>query len=272
MCDAEKKVVSRGEVYYVMYNEAIGSEMGVGRPGIVISSDMVNASSDVVTVVYTTTQRKNYVYTPSIVSTSKPSWALCNQVVTVSKLRLSSKMCTLTKQEMERVDRALRLCLDLVPEETADDDECEELNKKIAGLEEELMAKKIEIAMVEKMYEKALEMLAGVHLTNDLQKKPEPPKVRVPRLVPDEPEVVEERTRATTVIMDDLEYHGDGKVNVNTASAVEIHEKAGLPLTVAYGVTGYRRQNGPYSSLEDLLKAPRVVRKHLEKYGKMLTV
>ena len=266
MCDVEKRPIVRGEVYYVMYNEAVGSEMGVGRPGIVVSSDMVNAG-DLVTVVYTTTTRKTLPYTPSIISTSKPSWALCNQLVTVSRIRLGSKMCTLTEQEMERVDRGIRLCLDLIDEPAADpDSETEELNKRIAGLEEEILAKKVEIAMMEKMYDKALEMLAGVHLTKDMQKKPEAPRVRVPRIVPDEPEVDEEIDRRTAVSDDGV------KGNVNTMSAKEISDRSGLPLTVAFGITGYRSKNGRFESLEDLLKTPRFTQHHLKKYGGMLTV
>lgn len=62
------------------------------------------------------------------------------------------------------------------------------------------------------------------------------------------------------------------KVNVNTASAKEISDKSGLSLNVAYGVTGYRKTNGSYKSLEDLLKAPRFTKHHLEKYRDMLGV
>jgi competence ComEA-like helix-hairpin-helix protein len=62
------------------------------------------------------------------------------------------------------------------------------------------------------------------------------------------------------------------KVNVNTASAKEISDKSGLSLNVAYGVTGYRKTNGSYKSLEDLLKAPRFTKHHLEKHRDMLEV
>lgn len=71
-----------------------------------------------------------------------------------------------------------------------------------------------------------------------------------------EPEVVEE-TR---------------KVNVNTASAKELHEVLGLSMTTCYSITGYRKRNGPYKKLEDLLNVSNIYPGTLEKFGHLMEV
>lgn len=62
------------------------------------------------------------------------------------------------------------------------------------------------------------------------------------------------------------------KVNVNTATAQEIHDVTGIGLTACFGITGYRSKNGPYTSLEGLLNANRMTSKMLEKYRDKLEV
>jgi DNA uptake protein ComE-like DNA-binding protein len=172
---------------------------------------------------------------------------------------------------MQQIEETLAYALGLTLRKREVDDALEEAKAQISGLQEELLAKNIEIAMTEKMYDKALEMLAGVHLTKDLQspvrKKTEVVAPKVPRIVEDEPEVDEEIDTRIAV-----ESKSTGKVNVNTASAKEIRERTGLPMVVVYNVTAYRKQNGPFGSLEDLLKTAKFTEYHLREYGKMLTV
>ena len=67
---------------------------------------------------------------------------------------------------------------------------------------------------------------------------------------PEEPEVTEESV---------------GKLNINMALAKEIHEFTGLALSTCYRITKYRRDNGPYQKLEDLLNVPQVFPGTLEK-------
>ena len=266
-----ERYIRRGGMYWVRSEDSYGCETASSRPGVVVSSQYGLDNSPIATVVFCTSVEKTNSISVPLKNSDRPSWAMCNQIRTVDKSRLGNKLCDVSEEELEQIDQTLCRVLGLVIDTREIDIALGESKAQIAGLEEELMAKRVEIAMLERLYEKALDMLAGVHLTKDMQKP------RVPRLVPDEPEVDEElertvRPRATTVIMDDLEYHGPGKVNVNTASAKEIIEKSGLPTAVAYGVTAHRNRNGAYKSLEDLLNAPRFTEFHLKKYGGKLTV
>lgn len=54
------------------------------------------------------------------------------------------------------------------------------------------------------------------------------------------------------------------KVNINAADAKEIHDKTGLSMTVCYGITGHRKRNGEYKTVEDLLNVPRFKKSHME--------
>jgi competence protein ComEA len=48
------------------------------------------------------------------------------------------------------------------------------------------------------------------------------------------------------------------KININTARAVELHEKTGISQTACYLITGYRTKNGPYKNLDDLKNVKQV--------------
>jgi competence protein ComEA len=63
-----------------------------------------------------------------------------------------------------------------------------------------------------------------------------------------------------------------GKLNINTASAQEIHDTLGLSMTVCYSITGCRARNGLYKSIEELRQVPRFAESHWEKYKDLITV
>lgn len=60
--------------------------------------------------------------------------------------------------------------------------------------------------------------------------------------------------------------------NINTDSALEICNKTGLEMTVCYSITGTRKKNGPYKSVEDLLNVKKFLPRHLELFGAKMTV
>ena len=51
---------------------------------------------------------------------------------------------------------------------------------------------------------------------------------------------------------------GFEKVNINTAKAVELRDICGFPATAAYSITGYRKKNGPFQCVDDLLNVSTV--------------
>lgn len=286
MAELERNI-KRGNVYWIRSTDDWNiTASPMGRPAVVVSSDFGNQNGSNINVVFTTTGGKPMSCNVPITSTQKPCLAMCNKVATISKEQIGNILAVLSAEEMQAIDETLALCLGLTLHKRDVDEALEAEKARVAGLEEELMAKRIEIAMVEKMYDKALEMLAGLKLAHDIQtpvqRKVDPVRVKTPRFVEDEPEVDEElecrapvnpkKPRATTVIMDDLVYHGNGKVNVNTADWKEIHEKLGIYEGLCHRITGYRKKHGPYRSLKDLLKVDRFTQYYLDTYGERLTV
>lgn len=98
----------RGDIYYVIGGAAIGSEQSADRPAIVVSNDTGNKYAPVVEVVYLTTRKKVGLPTHVFIgSAERPSVALCEQIVTVSKSRLVRRINRVTTEEMRRIDKAL---------------------------------------------------------------------------------------------------------------------------------------------------------------------
>lgn len=105
--------IKRGEIFYIgsSYQE-IGSEQRAGRPAIVVSNDMANEHSNVVEIVYLTTQPKSDLPTHiDIRSSAKPSIALCEQICSVSKDRVGDFIAKCTEYEMKMIDAALLISL-----------------------------------------------------------------------------------------------------------------------------------------------------------------
>lgn len=106
--------IRRGDIFYIERYQTIGSEQQAGRPALVVSNDKNNEFSDTVEIVYLTTAPKTDLPTHvTIKSTSKESTALCEQITSVSKMRVGDYMCSASAQEMAQIDIALLISLDL---------------------------------------------------------------------------------------------------------------------------------------------------------------
>ena len=107
--------IYRGDIFYVYRNayDVTGSEQDAGRPGVIVSNNIGNEKSDIVQVVYLTSQEKTPMPTHTEVVCKLPSVAICEQVCTVSKKRLGDYIKTCTDDEMRRIDECLRISLAL---------------------------------------------------------------------------------------------------------------------------------------------------------------
>lgn len=100
--------MKRGEIYYIHKKDTTGAEIMKGRPGVIVSNNSLNANSEVVEVVFLSTSPKKALPTHvSIYSSGKASTALCEQINTVSKLRVGDRMGACTPEEMEAIDKAM---------------------------------------------------------------------------------------------------------------------------------------------------------------------
>lgn len=107
--------MKRGEIYYVNKSGIeTGSEQFSGRPAVIVSNEKCNEHSEVVEVVYLTTKPKNDLPTHvEIRSAAKPSIALCEQISSVSVLRIGERIGTCTVGEMLMIDTALAISIGL---------------------------------------------------------------------------------------------------------------------------------------------------------------
>ena len=109
----------RGDIYYIQRHDTVGTEIMKARPGVIVSHDSLNATSEVVEVVYLTTAPKKTLPTHvSILSTGRPSTALCEHVDYVSTELVGDYCGRCTDEEMRAINTALIHALAL-PTDTA---------------------------------------------------------------------------------------------------------------------------------------------------------
>lgn len=105
-----KSRICQGEIFYIMpYGETSDSTTFYGgRPAIVISNDMVNEYNGVVSVIFLTRHLLNKLPTHvSINATPQRSWAICDQITTVSKKRIGKYIGQCSQYEMENIKKAV---------------------------------------------------------------------------------------------------------------------------------------------------------------------
>lgn len=150
-------MIKRGEIYYIEPSKALqttGSEQRSNRPGIVVSNNENNEHSSIVEIVYLTTQPKNAMSTHVIINSSiKTSIALCEQVNTVAVERLADYMGQCSEDEINKIDEALMISLDIDKNEERDSyekmlrDTIEDLKKQLQIKDNQLQAKEIEVSI-----------------------------------------------------------------------------------------------------------------------------
>lgn len=106
------KEVNRGDVWAVDLEPARGSEMNKERPCLVVSNDIANRYSPLVTVVAVTSQAPKRTYpfmveVPGSAKMPKKSWITCAHIRTVDKARLSRFITKLDSPTIKKVDEAL---------------------------------------------------------------------------------------------------------------------------------------------------------------------
>lgn len=111
-------LIRRGEVFLVNFDPTVGAEAKKTRPALVVSNDINNAHSPIVSI-SPITSNVTRVYSfeveipPGVGGLKTRSKVMVNQTRAVDKIRLIKKLGHLPEQIMEDINRALKLHYDL---------------------------------------------------------------------------------------------------------------------------------------------------------------
>ncbi len=110
--------IKRGDVFLVNFDPTVGAEARKTRPAVVVSNDINNAHSPIVSISPITSnvsrvysfEVENHAHTGSL---DLPSKVMVNQTRAVDKIRLIKKLGHLPQIVTQEVDRALKLHYEL---------------------------------------------------------------------------------------------------------------------------------------------------------------
>lgn len=112
-----RKLPRRGDVYWVALDPTIGSEIKKTRPAVIVSNNSCNTfGSRVVVVPLTSNVESLYPGEARVIVNGKPARVLGDQIRSLDKSRLQSRIDTLSPDELAAVDDALSITLALHPE------------------------------------------------------------------------------------------------------------------------------------------------------------
>ena len=259
----------RGEVYWISSGDSLGSELQSGRPGVIISNDFANREQETVVVAFLTQSEKPRGVQQFHIKTrvcGEEKRVVCQQIRTVDKSRLLRFVARISNADMARVSGALATSLSLPPPATYEPEaETEKEN-------DETLKLRLELEVMKKMYDRVLNQLVEMKVAADIAEREEEYEYEEEDVEEEieeiEPEPEEEVTEENVAPAP----RKARKVNVNTATWEELVEIAGLAERPAKEIVRYRKKNGQFKRIKDLLNVSRFGLGCFNKYRSKLVV
>ena len=102
----------RGEVWWVEFDPAVGSEIGKTRPAVIVSNDASNKHMARVQVIPVTSNTGRLYPSEAVVTIAgKASKAMADQIMTADKQRLKERLGHLAREDMKAVEKVMKIQL-----------------------------------------------------------------------------------------------------------------------------------------------------------------